>query len=303
MLQQTFNDNCRGPKRDISALRMKLKNIKAQNKKSVSVCGEVIEFEEVPADETCFDQSPVVTKINVATKRKRGKMFTQEEQDLLQTLVTKYSECLDTSQTREAISSRKSSWETIQKEFNAAKLNIARDLSELKIKYKNMKSNGTNFNVSSSEQEEKSSFRDSNCSFRFEIVEAQTVDPIAQKVVTRQKPPVVVVETKEIEPPSKVQKLYKARNSYTYDDSEEESETDDDVDDLEFVPELKRKKIISLATPTNSKKLSTLDDEEEIKLRKENLLLKNSCLKKKERLLELQISIAERQFRREQLKH
>jgi hypothetical protein len=43
------------------------------------------------------------------------------------------------------------------------------------------------------------------------------------------------------------------------------------------------------------------EDKEDARIRKENLLLKNSVLRKKERLLELQISLAERTLRRHQL--
>lgn len=39
---------------------------------------------------------------------------------------------------------------------------------------------------------------------------------------------------------------------------------------------------------------------EETRIRKENLLLKNAVLRKKERLLELQIALAERNLRRHQ---
>lgn len=49
-----------------------------------------------------------------------------------------------------------------------------------------------------------------------------------------------------------------------------------------------------------SNNFAASDERDEIeKIRKENLLIKNSVLKKKERLLELQIALAERNLRRQ----
>lgn len=134
--------NCKGAKRDVSSLRMKLKNLKSHNKRS-----------KLDSDEETFEQQVIdeedgqVKKYLIVKKRKRCKMFTPEENDLLQNLVEKYNECLDTTQTRSAIENRTKSWQSIVDEFNAANLNISRDINELKIKYKNMKSKGTNFKV------------------------------------------------------------------------------------------------------------------------------------------------------------
>lgn len=50
---------------------------------------------------------------------------------------------------------------------------------------------------------------------------------------------------------------------------------------------------------TNSTSATSGDDREIEKIRRENLFIKNSVLKKKERLLELQIAIAERNLRRQ----
>lgn len=44
MVHDTFNENCTGIKRDVSALKMKLKNLKAHNKKmKLNVSGTKVE--------------------------------------------------------------------------------------------------------------------------------------------------------------------------------------------------------------------------------------------------------------------
>lgn len=257
---------------------MKLKNLKAHNRRSTSKGEEsktLVELEDIQTDE---DGSQI--KVLIAKKRKRSKMFTQAEQTLLQSLVEKFSECLDISQTREAIANRNRSWQSIHEEFNAAKLNIYRELSELKIKYKNMKSNGLNFNCSESHDQS-----------LITAVEGEYETPITlpKKANLRLKP---------AETPLKMVKMNKSpkKKAIEYvkmdEDSEDEFDTEDDIDDLTFIPMAKTSKY--------SPKVETaVADKEEIRLRKENLLLKNACLKKKERLLELQIAIAERNLRRQ----
>lgn len=54
-------------------------------------------------------------------------------------------------------------------------------------------------------------------------------------------------------------------------------------------------------TPVAVRSPVVTEDKEETRIRKENLLLKNAVLRKKERLLELQIALAERNLRRHQL--
>lgn len=50
----------------------------------------------------------------------------------------------------------------------------------------------------------------------------------------------------------------------------------------------------------SSNKRNVSEDDKEIeKIRRENVLLKNAVLRKKERLLELQIALAERNLRRQ----
>lgn len=133
--------NCKGSKRGINALRMKLKNLKSQSKRGK------LESDDETIEQHVVDEDGKVQKFVIVKKRKRCKMFTPEENELLQKLVEKYTECLDTSQTRSAIENRNKSWQSIVDEFNAANLNISRDINELKIKYKNMKSKGTSFKI------------------------------------------------------------------------------------------------------------------------------------------------------------
>jgi uncharacterized protein (DUF305 family) len=74
-------------------------------------------------------------------------VFTQAECQFLQELVEKHCSNLDVSLTRDSVEQRNKAWETITKEFNNAQIHtIARDISELKTKYKNMKAQQkTNF--------------------------------------------------------------------------------------------------------------------------------------------------------------
>lgn len=81
-------------------------------------------------------------------------MFSSEETSLLQELVEKYLNNLDTSLTRDCIESRNRAWDSITEEFNWANVNdIPRDQLELKTKYKNLKAQRVNFK---SEKMEKS---------------------------------------------------------------------------------------------------------------------------------------------------
>lgn len=266
---------------------MKLKNLKAQNRRNTGnkSSDSTLEFDEIHTDE---DKSLIVRNVQIVKKRKRGKMFTQEEQELLQSLVqSKYSECLDISQTREAIANRKSSWFAIHEEFNAAKLNIPRDLAELKIKYKNMKSNGKNFNCS-----ERPLFHQSSLDTLTYTIEEE-LHSVAGKSNTPMK------SSKTSLTPARNKKLQKvvvqSVPSLDEDDTEDEFDTEDDMDDLNFIPLKKSKLTYAKAQP-----MSTISNDETA-LRRENLMLKNACLKKKERLLELQIALAERNLRRHQL--
>lgn len=73
-------------------------------------------------------------------------MFSNEETSLLQELVEKYFYCLDTSLTRDSLEQRNKAWETITEEFNRARVNdLHRDMSELKIKHKNMRAQRLSF--------------------------------------------------------------------------------------------------------------------------------------------------------------
>lgn len=149
-ISENFNANCSGIKRDIGALKMKLKNLKAHNKK--------LKVEDITVEklDECQD-SEQDTSINESKSgqkkvlRKRSKVWSSEETDLLNELVEKHFHCLDTSLTRESLSLRSQAWETIVSEFNAAKDDAIhhRDINELKIKLKNMKAKRTNFKTES----------------------------------------------------------------------------------------------------------------------------------------------------------
>lgn len=303
---------------------MKLKNHKAQNRRNAGKT----DFEETEACEEIEeieDDSQIVSKVVHVKKRKRCKMFTREEQELLQILVEKYSECLDTSQTRDAIKNRKNSWQTIHDEFNAASLNIPRDLSELKIKYKNMKSNGTSFTL---EVQASSSAENTY----IELQEFETSPPTEVYSPIQKKPVQVVTSTakranikrelaalkksnkSEVEGidvqimPSAHRRLKRntieIENQFENDSDDEFDTDDDDLDDLEYVPTLKKSKFSNINQPLKGEIASTSKttlDRDEARIRKENLLLKNACLRKKERLLELQIALAERNLRRHEL--
>lgn len=65
---------------------------------------------------------------------------------MLQELVEKYFYCLDTSLTRDSLEQRNKAWDTITEEFNRARVNdLHRDMSELKIKHKNMRAQRLSF--------------------------------------------------------------------------------------------------------------------------------------------------------------
>lgn len=73
-------------------------------------------------------------------------MFSNDETVLLQGLVEKHFYCLDTSLTRDSLDLRNKAWDIITEEFNKAQVNgIQRDMSELKIKHKNMRAQRFNF--------------------------------------------------------------------------------------------------------------------------------------------------------------
>lgn len=71
-IQEVFNENCSGVKRDIGALKMKLKNLKAQNKKakvaneSKDVSEEALEENDVEGDQDGTES------INTSKEQKTG---------------------------------------------------------------------------------------------------------------------------------------------------------------------------------------------------------------------------------------
>ena len=203
------------------------------------------------------------------TPRKRGKLFATEETLLLQELVEQHIESLDTSLSRESLDNRQKAWEALTEEFNKHEVaNISRDIAELKIKYKNMKAQRSNDNYKTEH-----------------ILEQQVVHIISQdntiskgRVISQTSQNDRIM-TNSVESPSK---------NRSYDVLLETIDQDYDfIEEEEYSP------------PAH--KSNGDDDKEMERIRKENLLLKNSVLRKKERLLELQISLAERNLRRHQL--
>lgn len=81
MIHDSFNDNCTGAKRDVPALRMKLKNLKAQNKKmklnqggeTMETCDESQESEQDNVGDGSVEQS--VVSFNLPTKWLQGIFF------------------------------------------------------------------------------------------------------------------------------------------------------------------------------------------------------------------------------------
>jgi hypothetical protein len=61
LVTQSFNDNCNGAKRDVSALRMKLKNLKAHNKKIRIGDDSKIEILEEALDEDAAQKVSNIT--------------------------------------------------------------------------------------------------------------------------------------------------------------------------------------------------------------------------------------------------
>lgn len=145
---------------------MKLKNLKAQGKRVKTEDNSMVERldgEESEQDESINNESPKsvslrrsifedgsITSSIQKVSRKRSKIWTAEETDQLTDLVEKHFHCLDTSLTRESLGLRSQAWDSIVEEFNISKsLAAKRDMSELKIKLKNMKAKRTNFKTES----------------------------------------------------------------------------------------------------------------------------------------------------------
>lgn len=158
IIHTKFNANCSGIKRDLNALKSKIKNLKAQSKKA-NLKSEVGQQDplagengnetndddeyEMDMSQNDEDTKPLMNQCssNGSNKiRKRCKKFTKEECDLLLTLHDKYCSNLDTSSTSNSVKKRQEAWDSLTIEFNDLQSSgITRECNELKIKYKNLK--------------------------------------------------------------------------------------------------------------------------------------------------------------------
>jgi len=289
LIHECFNNNCTGIRRDVSALKMKLKNLKALNKKvklnesgtKLESLDETQESEhDVSAEASGNDQSARVP-------RKRSKMFSPEETALLQELVEQHFYCLDNSLTRDSLELRNKAWATITEEFNKAQVNdIQRDITELKTKHKNMKAQRLAFK---SESEGRSTVDE----IESDMIAEESLDE--RKLRSKDSGRAIINITKQ-SPPSRLSRFLKAPAASSYKKKSIEAILDGldpscDYSDEDDYPLTSRKQLSTASS----------DEKELERIRKENLLLKNSVLRKKERLLEIQIALAERNLRRHQL--
>lgn len=229
--------------------------------------------EATAEDEGDSDQDESVT--SKRSGRKRTKIFTQNETQLLQDLFDEHiGTHLDSSLSRESMDAKYKAWDLITEEFNKANVSeIPRETQELKIKYKNMKAFRTN----------------QLCKAEAEPIEEAVLHILPESSVVRKLRPnsqpaaqsIKIISTSTVSSPQKSRVYDIVMES---DEPEYEYIEECDEDDIPIV-----------------RKTNPDDDKDMERIRKENLLLKNSVLRKKERLLELQISLAERNLRRHQL--
>lgn len=250
---------------------MKLKNLKAQ-KRRLKMDDDSAATAE---DEADSEQDESVTSKKSA--RKRTKIFTQQETRLLQDLFDEHiGTALDSSLSKESMGAKYKAWDLITEEFNKAQVSeVPREVQELKIKYKNMKAYRTNQLCKS----------EGNESVEEAIVHILPESSVVRKLRPATHPStqsIKIISASSAKSPSKSQ-IY----DIMVESEEPEYEYIEDCDEDDM--------------PLMRKAANPDDDKEMERIRKENLLLKNSVLRKKERLLELQISIAERNLRRHQL--
>lgn len=145
-------------------------------------------------------------------------MFSSEETSLLQELVEKYLNNLDTSLTRDSIETRKKAWDSITDEFNWANVNdIPRDQLELKTKLKNLKAQRLIFKSEKIEEMEKSV-----------VSESINADPLAERRFLRIKGPLhnSLPASQSTSNPTR----QKMSNESILDSLEDCDDTDDDED-------------------------------------------------------------------------
>lgn len=175
-------------------------------------------------------------------------------------MIEQHIETLDTSLTRENLDLKNRAWEIVTDEFNKAQpSDFHRSLGELKIKYKNLKAQRLNEAIRMESEH---------------LKEENTVVHIMPESSADRKPLRGTILNQSMSARSSSQ-------NKAYEVIVENVDSEFEYVEEEYVSK------------------STEDDKELERIRKENILLKNSVLKKKERLLELQISIAERTLRRD----
>lgn len=276
--------------RDINALKMKLKNIKAQSKKTKLEFVDTEDANEESDNDQYEDNadgegSATDFKFILNGRRKRCKKFSKGDCDLLIELYEKYCTNLDSSSSAVSVKRRNDAWECLTNEFNHRQTNgIHRDQAELKIKIKNLKAS----RVKTEPNDTASVFETSSVEAN---VEAST--PVLKTIIhnrslaqtnqQRQDTPLRIVASHGSNP-----------NVRRHEDHAPASTGDGFYDEfeVEYIQQPPKAQSSSNATSSN-------DSKEIERIRKENLLIKNSVLKKKERLLELQIALAERNLRRQ----
>ncbi|CRK90811.1 CLUMA_CG004501, isoform A [Clunio marinus] len=261
IVYKNFNESCPGTKRDIETLRMKLKNLRAV-KKRMNLSDSKEDNQDTSQDSICGDE----ISDEPSSKRKRSKTFTDEEVELLQSLLQKHFLSLETSLTRESLGLRQNAWKIITEEFNKADLNGHRDMYELKIKYKNLKA--LRFKKENDATDSAVTYEE----VHLESSQDETIVPETKNERSK------VKFVKTVEKTPKQQARVVTVEDYS-----------DIIDDYDILDEFQ--------TPQQNTSITSEVD----RVRKENVFLKNAVLKKKERLLELQIALAERNLRRHQV--
>lgn len=270
---------------------MKIKNIKAQSKRTK------LEFVDTDANDESNDNhqyedhgdgdgSGTDFKFSILNaKRKRCKKFSSGDCDLLIELYEKYCTGLDTSSAATSVKRRNESWDMLTNEFNHRQTNgIMRDQAELRIKIKNLKA----MRVKTEPNDSGSTvFEASQIEAK---VEAST--PIVQTIIHNR---ALAQQTSQQhnETPLRIVASHSGGTTTSVRHKNHDIATPGDGYYDEFEVEYIQQK------PKATKNSDTDDSKEIERIRKENLLIKNSVLKKKERLLELQIALAERNLRRQ----
>lgn len=268
---------------------MKLKNIKTLSKRAKLEYVDVEENEDQQhnnSDQEEYEEHNQGSSSNDfkfgAFKRKRCKKFSKAECDLLIELHDKYCHNLDSSSAPNSVKKRHEAWENLTNEFNIRQTSVnglLRDQGELKIKMKNLKA----MRVKSEPSESSAVFEITSKTENFEA-STPIVKNITRSDQHHQQPsnPIRIVTSSTQLANKDINNIDTPQEPY-YDEFE-----------VEYINQTP-----SQSKPSLNSVKSVNNDQEIERIRKENLLIKNSVLKKKERLLELQIALAERSLRRQ----